>query len=181
MFRIYADVETTGFCPIRNDIVSIAIVIADSDFNVVSELYETVKPEFNQFYSDDAENIHGFSKKDLQSFQSPFDCSMKVLQFLKPFKDKDNFPRLFVYHALRQFDFLFLEWFFIKLNLQYSLYKIIRGDFTRSTIKVGRTKGYKRNGLKDWAERIDIDLEHHNALSDTRACLEIDKFLSKDL
>lgn len=181
MYRIYCDVETTGFDPIRNDVVSIALVVTDEALTIKGEFYETVKPDFNKFYSDEAEKIHGFSKSQLKKFQEPRKLCINILNFLKPFKDENNFPRLFVSHSLRQFDYLFMEWLFRKQNLHFSMWKVLSQDKQRSTIKIAREQGYKTNKLNIWAERLGFDLKHHDAVSDTRCCLEVDKYLMREL
>ena len=176
-FRIYCDVETTGFDPIRNDVVSVALIVTDRNLNKISEFYETARPEFNKFYDAGAEAVHGITKKEMQTFQSQERLCKSILKFLSPYKDNDNFPQLFVSHCLKSFDYRFLEWCFRKQNLQYSMWKIIRDDFQRSTILEGRRKGFKGNRLDEWAKRIGFNLHHHHALSDTACCLAVDKYL----
>lgn len=179
MYRVYLDVETTGFDAIRNDVVSLAAVVTDDDFNIQDKFYDTCKPEFNKYFSEDAIDVHGFTRDDLNTFQDPRDLCIKLLHFLRPFKDSNNVSRLFVSHSLRNFDFSFLEWLFIKQDLQYSLYKVLTPNNQRSTIKAARDAGHKKNKLNEWADRLGIDLTHHHALSDTMACLEVDKYLVK--
>lgn len=38
------------------------------------------------------------------------------------------------------------------------------------TVKLYRSLGYQRNKLSDCCERLNIPLQHHDALSDARAC-----------
>lgn len=175
MFRIYCDIESTGFDWLRNDICSIAMIVTDDSLNIKSEFYETVKPDFNKFYSEDAEKIHGFSKSELATFQNPKNLCRNILNFLKEFKS--DYPQLFISHALRQFDYRFIEGLFRKQNMQYDLWKIIRQDYQRSTIEEARKAKFTDNKLNAWARFLDINLDHHNALSDTRACYEVDKYL----
>ena len=92
-FRIYCDIESTGFDPIRNDLISIAMIVTDREMVKRAEFYETAKPDFNKFYSEDAEKIHGFGIAQLMSFQNPSVLCLNLLKFLKPFKDQFNFPQ----------------------------------------------------------------------------------------
>lgn len=177
-YRLYIDVETTGFCHWRNDIIAIAIIVTDQSFHQKAEFYETARPSFDKYYSKDAEKIHGFSKAELLTFQEPRKLCINILKFLVPFKHEMNYPNIFVQHALRQFDYLFTETLFRKNELEFSWWKVAAQDKQESTILKGRKAGYKKNKLDEWAKRLDLDLDHHNALSDTRACLEIDKYLS---
>lgn len=178
-YRSYIDCETTGFCATRNDIVSLACIVTDNDFNIVGEFYETCRPEFNNFYSQDSEKIHGYSQRDMYNFQSRRNLCIKMLKFFKPFKSDINIPHVFVQHALRNFDYNFVNWAFIKEDLQYSLYKILRGDYQESTIVKAREMGIKENKLDQWAKRINFDLQHHDALSDAKCCLYVDKYLAE--
>ena len=176
-YRIYCDIESTGFDPIRNDLVSIALIVANREMVKVGEFYETAKPDFNKFYSEEAEEIHGFGMAQLMSFQNPRVLCLNLLKFLKPYKDQFNFPQLFVSHSLRSFDYKFMQWLFMKQDLQNSLWKVLRPDFQRSTILEGRAAGYSDNKLNVWADRLGIELDHHDAASDTNCCYEVDKFL----
>lgn len=179
-YRVYVDCETTGFDPIRNDVVSMAIVVTDQKMSIKDRFYQTARPEFNKFYSEEAELVHGFKRDELKKFQSPEILCNSILSFLSKFKSKNNSPSLFISHSLRQFDFLFIDWLFRKQNKQYDLWKIIRQDHQRSTITEARNAGYKNNGLDLWAKRIGFNLTHHDAMSDTLCCLEIDKYLTKE-
>ena len=180
-FRIYSDVETTGFCPIRNDVVSIALIVANENMEIQDKFCETVRPDFNKFYSEDAEKIHGFTKRKMKKFQDPRSLCINILNFLKPFKDEGDFPQLFISHSIGQFDYRFVEWLFRKQELQWSLWKVLDQSKQRSTIKAGRARGYKTNKLDEWAKRLGFDLQHHSAESDTMCCYEIDKFLMREL
>jgi DNA polymerase III epsilon subunit-like protein len=176
-YRNYCDVETSGFDPIRNDVISLALVVTDRELNVKGEFYETAKPEFNKFYSEEAEKIHGFRQRDMYKFQSRRQLCENLLKFLKPFKSEINVPNLFVQHALGQFDYKFIEWAFRKEELQYELWKVLRQDYQRSTITEARKLGFKNNKLNEWADRLEIHLNHHIAIEDARLCMEVDKFL----
>ena len=179
-FNIFCDVETTGFDPWRNDICSLAVIVTNNNLSVESSFYTTVKPEINKFYSEDAESVHGFTRDEMKTFPPPECVCNDLLAFLAPFKAKNNSPRLFVSHSLRQFDYLFLEVMFRKQGLEYELWKVIEQRHQRSTIKEARKQGYKKNGLAEWSKRLGFDLKHHDALSDTMGCLEVDRYLRRN-
>lgn len=179
----FCDVETTGFDPIRNDVISCCIIVLDCEFNRVGEFYETARPEFNKFYSEDAEKIHGFTRDILKGFQHPRGFCINLLKFLNDFRAPGKWHP-FIYHALEKrnswkFDYHFMEWMFRKQNLQWSWFKMFDDRFTQSTITMARNMGYSNNRLNDWADRLGFDLNHHDAKSDTECCAEVYKFLKQ--
>lgn len=174
----FCDVETTGFDPIRNDIVSLALVVTDREFNQVGEFYETCRPEFNKFYSAEAEKIHGFSKPELANFQPRRKLLINLLKFLNDFREPGQYHP-FIYHAFKYFDFRFTEWAFRKESLHWSFFKMFDERFTDSTLNMAVQQKYSGNKLNQWAERLGFELDHHNALSDTLCCVEVYKHLTK--
>jgi DNA polymerase-3 subunit epsilon len=171
--RFFVDVETTGFDPIRNDVVSLAMIVTDQDGGTLGTFYETCRPNFNKFYDPSAEKIHGFSREQLEKFQAPRELCKKPLWFLNDFRTPDQ-DELLIYHALNYFDWHFLDWIFRKSELEKSLYKMFNQNCTLSTIEISRKLGNEKNNkLNQWAERLGIELDHHNALSDTMACAKI--------
>ena len=178
-FKVFMDCETNGFCQTRNDIISLAMIVTDNDLNIKEEFYTESRPEFNKFYSEKAEEIHGFSKKQMESFKPRKEACVDILKFLKPFKDPKNAALPFIFHANGNFDYKFLKGMFMKEELEWSLYKVINGNNLISTLKLARDAGFKKNKLSDWSERIGFDLQHHEALSDTRGCYEVYKHLTK--
>jgi DNA polymerase III epsilon subunit-like protein len=172
----FSDVETTGFDPIRNDIISLCLIVTDREFNRVGMFYETCRPEFNKFYSVEAEKIHGFNRSQLESFQPRRKLAINLLKFLAPFRTPGKFHP-YIYHALKYFDFRFTDWMYRKENLQWSFYKMFDERFTQSTITMARNMGYSPNKLNDWADRIGFDLNHHDAQSDTECLVEVYKHL----
>lgn len=179
-FYIFSDCETTGFDPVRNDMISVSLIVTDSNHNIIDKYYDEIKPDFNKFYSEEAEKIHGFTKRDMKNFKPRKEACIDMLKFLKPFKDKNNTPRPFVFHALRNFDYQFLNWAFRKEELQYSLWKIIEGGNIFSTIEMARKAGYKDNKLNTWAKRLGVDFSHHLAEDDAKMCLNLYKHLIKE-
>jgi len=178
-YLFFCDVETTGFDPIRNDIVSVAMVVTDKNMNWEGEFYQTLRPEFNKFYSAEAEKIHGFNKKQMLEFPHPRKTLIELLKFLNRWRSPGQWHP-FIFHALRGFDFKFLEWAFRKQELHWSFFKMFDERFTQSTISMARSAGYSGNKLNEWADRLDFGLDHHNALSDTKCCAEVYGFLRQE-
>jgi DNA polymerase III epsilon subunit-like protein len=99
------------------------------------------------------------------------------------------------------FDFKFLDWFFKKEELQYSFYKVFSENYCLSTVWIAQKLGYgsdqlvidgvaqytktgrekkEGNGLAIWAKRINFNLIHHKAESDTECCLRVHEEISKE-
>jgi DNA polymerase III epsilon subunit-like protein len=173
---IFLDVETTSFDPIRGDVISLGAIVTDSSHNELGAFYTTVKPDMNKFISDDALAVSGFSRDDLLTFKPRREAVKDFMWFLKP--HLDIFPQIMVSHTVNGFDYRFIDWMFRKEELNYKLYKIIRHDYQQSTIKMARDLGHSNNKLGEWATRLGLTFNHHNALEDARMCLNIHKHLS---
>ena len=171
--KIFFDVETTGFDYLRNDIISCSMIKTDDSLNIREKLYETARPEFNEFYSTNAEEIHGFNKREMRKFQSQESFVDKIIKFFG--QELYNL----VSHTNNNFDYRMLLGSFLKVGKPHKLqYALIKNE---STIKLGRNAGYKKNSLDLWADRINFTLDHHNAESDTLCCYNVYKYLTKDL
>lgn len=174
-FKIFLDVETTGFDPIRNDVISLGAVITDGSLSVVDEFYTTIKPNINKFISDDALAVSGFTRDQLIEHKPQRDACIDFMWFLKPFLSEE--PQSMVSHTNNGFDWRFVDWLFRKQDLNYNLYKILRHDYQESTIKIARDLGHSNNKLNDWAKKLNLNFNHHNALDDARMCMEVYKWL----
>ena len=182
----FIDIESTGFDPIRNDIITGTIIVADEDLSILSQLSFKSRPDFNKFYSDEAEKVHGISKSKMKSFPRRMDTCIEILNFLKPHLSRNRYP--LVFHANGNFDWKMLHGMFYKEDIQYSLYKIFDESLLISTLEMG--KDYKRslkqplnknNNLKYWADYIGFDLVHHTAESDTHCCYNLYKYFHQRL
>lgn len=176
-YLIFADVESTGFCPMKNDVTSIGAVITDRSHNLLREFYTTVRPDINKFTSDDALKVSGFSREQLMEHKPRREALIAFSYFLKPYLE--IFPQTLISHTVNSFDYRFIDWCFRKEGFHFSLYRIIRYDFQESTIKMGRDAGFSTNKLSEWAERLSLTFQHHNALDDAKMCLNVHKYLSE--
>lgn len=174
-YYFFIDIESTGFDPIRNDVTSLGAIVTDSSLNELNAFYTTVKPDMNKFVSDEALSVSGFTRANLMIHTPQRDACIAFMKFLKPYVEL--FPQIMVTHSLNNFDWRFVDWLFRKQELNYSLYKILRYDYQESTIKMGRDAGYQTNKLNEWADRLNMTFNHHNALDDARMCLEIYRHL----
>ena len=176
-YLVFVDAETSGFEPIRNDVTSIGAIVTDCSHNVLADFYTTVKPEINKFTSEEALVVSGFSKEALLTHKPQRQACIDFMRFLKPYLEE--FPQMMVSHTVNGFDWRFIEWMFRKQELNYNLYRVLSPEFQESTIKLGRQAGHATNKLDEWAERLNLTFNHHNALDDARVCFQIHKHLSK--
>jgi len=161
----------------KNDVSSIGVIVADSNYREVGAFYTKVRPDINNFISDKALEVSGFSRDQLSTFIPRRDAIIKFMHFLKPYVEAT--PQTMVSHTVNNFDYRFVDWMFRKEDLHFSLYRIIHYEYQLSTIKMGREAGHATNSLEEWASRLKLSFNHHNALDDARMCYNIFKCLSQ--
>ena len=183
-YAFICDVETTGFSPVKNDIIQLAGIVVDL------ESHET-KSEFNEFcrpitpdsWGEGAERVHKISKQRAYGFQHPRKMGIKFLHFIKPYKTDDNLPLQFIFHAMGKFDWDFFRNTFRKVKLLNSIYKVFDDNHFESTITMANqyrsVTGLNSAKLNVLADHFNIKFNHHEALSDVYATFEIWKIFKK--
>jgi DNA polymerase-3 subunit epsilon len=141
------DFETaTGY---RDSICQVGIVRV-ADGRTVEEVCHLVRPPNNYYRRDFTDKIHHISPTD--TVQAPtFD---KVWPLISPFIE----GQIVVAHNGFRFDFVCLRRALARYGLPEPQYE------KRCTLSI-----YGRS-LEDLCEEHHIELDHHNALSDARAC-----------
>jgi DNA polymerase III epsilon subunit-like protein len=183
----FIDLETTGFSPSKNDVIEVAAIIAkkqnDGTLIRVDQFNEFCSPYHEDRWTIGAEKIHRISKRRAFSEQHPRKLLIKYLHFLKEYKDKDNNPLLYVCHSKNFFDYRHHFNMFLKEGLQDSFNKVFSLERYESTINLAEkyisATGLENSKLPTLAEYFNVELDHHNALSDANACFEIYKILKK--
>ena len=206
-FSLVYDLETSGNCPIRNGVISFAIIVVDDKLQEVARRIWYVRPPdlSKKTWSLGAQGVHGISYEQVSTFMPNDQFVYELLCFLAPYKDPNNVPLYSIFHASAKgapelnarkkptgafmitpwMDYNFLNWCARKARFDngqemvWSLYKIIAPGYLVSTVEMSRKAGYKKNRLSDCAERIGFKLNHHEAMSDTECCLEYFKFLTQ--
>jgi DNA polymerase III epsilon subunit-like protein len=181
---MFCDLETSGIDVANNEILSLAAIKTDKDLNVVDSKYFKLKPEVWKNHYNDAVKIHGITLEEASQYP---DKSKSMNEFL----NWVELPHYFICHSKKEnfgkefsFDYSFLEMQCLDLNLLHkfrqllgskslSTHKIASTFYSNNKIGFNQAKGKPKLGLGYLCEYFNIELEHHNAESDTRACLEI--------
>lgn len=174
---IAVDIETTGFNQSKNDIIQLAAVLMDNDFNIIKEFNEFMKPVYPQYWSVKAEKIHRISIEKAMQFQDRRLALIKLMHLVKEYIDL--FPLAFIYHGKGGFDYRFLKDKFISEGLVSKFEMMFNSDQVESTVEMASkylfSEDYKLSTL---CKKFNIELNHHDALSDARACALIYRELS---
>ena len=174
---LIADVETGGLSAKKNPITEIAIVGLDYEYNKTIEYSSLIKPyDENLIYEKKAAEYTGISKelcekegKDIkQVFEEVTELvkSLKVGKYQKPY---------LVGHNLIEFDFDFLNEFFLRFNKD--IFELV-DTFLLDTLKLSRMKyGKEEVGgftLEKCCERAGIQLiDAHRGMNDTKATADL--------
>lgn len=201
----FCDLETSGNDPARHGILDFCMIVSDLNLNPIDVFQRRVRPPFlsRRFWSKEAEAVHGISFEQAERGMPNEQFCYELLCFLAKYKHENNWPQPFVCHASPNgkpafgmngkpngsyeiwpwFDWHFLQWsmryarFSNGQEMIWSLNKIFGEHERFSTIKIAREMGFKGNRLSEWAKRINFNLNHHDATSDTLCCLEVFKYL----
>lgn len=172
------DCETSGFTKgndiaANHQIVSIGLVVSDSEFNEIDSLYCEIKWNGTSHWDKRAEQIHGLSKEYLEkNGLAEEDAAIKIAEFLLKHFDSEEYI-FFLGHNPRNFDVPF----FVKLTNKYDIhFKIAHRTVDSFSV------GFVCLGANDSDELFSYFYEkrkEHNALDDAKMALGVCKKLSK--
>jgi DNA polymerase-3 subunit epsilon len=149
------DFETAN--PKWTSICSVGIVTVE-DGVITEEFHALIKPPGNE-YNYYNTRIHGITEEDTE-FAPSFDGVYPEIR-------KRLFGRTVVAHN-ESFDRNALKKTMAEYGLNYSDLNI--SDRWECTVKIYKKKGFKQAGLRNCCDILGIELDHHDALSDARAC-----------
>lgn len=166
------DVETTGFSKgsdpaLNHQIVSIGLIVADSDFNAIDEFYCEIKWNGTSLWTTSAENIHGLTREylDANGIEEE-DAVVKILEFILKYYDPDE-PIVFLGHNVKGFDIAFLKKLINKYNMDLKIAHRAVDSFS-----VGFTCFGANNSDELFSYFYD-NRTTHNALEDARMSLGV--------
>jgi DNA polymerase III subunit epsilon len=149
------DFETAN--PNWTSICSVGIVTVENGI-IVDEFHALIKPPDN-FYNWYNTKIHGISAEMTENepyFNEVYPEIRKRLSGKKIVAHNESFDR----NALKRTMALY--------GLDYAELNI--SDRWECTVKIFRKKGFRQAGLRNCCDILGIELNHHDALSDARAC-----------
>ena len=131
------------------------------DLDIIEEYYTLIQPPNNEynFYNS---RVHGIRAKDTLKaplFSDVYPRLKSILQGKKMVAHNASFDRDILYHTMLSSGLNFDD-----LNLPK------KWD---CTVKIYRKKGLKKVNLAACSQLYGIDLRHHNALSDAKACAKL--------
>jgi len=139
---------------------AIGIVMVE-DGVITNEYYTLIQPPFNH-YSYHNIQVHGIRPVDTENektFDQHFPEIHKRLFGRKIVAHNESFDRNVLLRTMKHY------------GLYYDELEI--ADRWECTCRIYRAKGYKPANLKYCSERNNIMLNHHEALSDARACAKL--------
>lgn len=139
---------------------AVGIVMVD-DGVIVDEFHSLIQPPWNEYWYHNI-RVHGINASHT-AFAKPFDGVFPEIR-------KRLFGRTVVAHN-EAFDRNVLMRTMTHYGLYYDELEI--ADRWECTCRIYRAKGYKPANLRACSERNNIALNHHEALSDARACAQL--------
>ncbi|WP_341222144.1 3'-5' exonuclease [Polaribacter atrinae] len=144
----------------RHHICSVGIVTVENG-KIIDEYHALIKPPNNEYNWHNIQ-VHGITEKD----------TLNVPLFNEVFPEikKRIYGKTLVAHN-ESFDRSVLSKTMQDYNIAYSELNI--STKWECTLKIYRAKGYKPTRLNACCEIHNIELKHHEALSDARACAKL--------
>ncbi len=139
---------------------SVGIVTVENGV-IVDEFVTLIKPLYN-YYSPFTIQVHGIYPKDTinaKTFPQVFPEIQKRLQNRVVVAHNESFDRNVLAKTMELY------------GLDYDSLNI--GSRWECTVKIYKAKGFKPARLSDCCRIMNIQLNHHEALSDARACAKL--------
>ncbi len=119
MKTIFFDTETSGTDDKKNGILQLAGEI-ELDGNVFENFDYKMKPFPDQIIEDSALESNGFTRKQIEGFADPFDCSVQFIRMLNKYVDRfDKSDKFTLVGYNSRFDDGFLREWFINCHEKY--------------------------------------------------------------
>ena len=136
-------------------------VVSVKNGEIVDEFYTLVRPRGN-YYNYHNTRVHGITAADTEdapNFRDIYPVLRNLLYSNVVVAHNESFDRRVLQENMRE------------IGLSYG--DLCLPDCWECTLKIYRQKGFKPANLKACADRMGIELNHHEALSDARACARL--------
>lgn len=141
----------------RHHICSVGIVTFENG-EIIDEYHALIKPPNNEYNWHNIQ-VHGITQRHTQnvpSFNEIYPEIKKRIHGKILVAHNESFDRKVLTKTMRDY------------NIEYSELNI--SEKWECTLKIYKAKGYKPANLNACCQKNNIKLEHHQALSDARAC-----------
>jgi len=141
----------------RHHICSVGIVAFENG-EIIDEYHTLIKPPNNEYNWHNIK-VHGITQRHTQnvpSFQDIYPEIKKRIHGKTLVAHNESFDRNVLTKTMRDY------------NIEYTDLNI--SEKWVCTMKIYKAKGYKPANLNACCQKNNIQLEHHQALSDARAC-----------
>jgi len=185
----FLDTEFSNLDPISGDILVMYLVIDNEQNETVYEKEFRCQVQSRKYWESEAEDIHGISYTEASLYPHPkemcasllelgekYPCTKMVMQTTSnSWFDNDRKKRAWAW-----IDYYYLELTFRKHGNHYEFYKLFPLSVRESTIDLAKKAGIKKRGLKHLAEQFNLELNHHDAKSDTLVMRDIWQILTRN-
>lgn len=152
------DFETATYA--RNSACAVGVVTVENR-EIVDTYYTLIRPPGNHYYDKTIE-VHGIRPQDTQN-ESPF------AEIFPEIAERIYGQTIVAHNA--SFDRAVLQHCMTSAGLDYEDLNI--SDRWQYTLQIYRNKGYTPCRLSDCCSALNIDLNHHHAMSDALGCAEL--------
>lgn len=165
---IACDGEFTSFDKIGGDLIKWAMIEILEDFTLGREKEWSLKAYSTKHFTEGAQKVHGISYWQASQFPERLEVLREIWTWTKEISP-DPIP--LVYHGTGNLDPAWLRHTFMKEDLEPHFWTLF-GQETESTLSLARKnlKALPNHKLNTVADHYGIELDHHDALSDARAC-----------
>ncbi len=174
----FIDVETTGFDPLRNGVLTLAAYVTDDKYNVLGEHYGEFKPDGDKktVWGEGAEKVHRITWDRAQLFADIEEASESFLGFCEKYP-----PLTFVAHNMA-FDRRMVRGTLSKTDRHFRFYQCFpHFQDTITLIKEAGITSGKSKSLGAICKELGIEHSHHDAKSDAFVLIEIHKRATANL
>ncbi|MFN4122095.1 MAG: exonuclease domain-containing protein [Flavobacteriales bacterium] len=176
------DLEMSGSEAEFHDIIQIGAVLADDNWNKLSEFETLVYPDHEETFSSYAEAVHGISLDDLKDAPQSFEALENLEAWIRKTLRKTSQEKLHEVilcgqSIINDIHFLKVEYQYLNLSWPFAYKMIDLMSFTllmKQILEKNQRKAPEKLSLKAVAAHFGIfrQGEQHNALEDARITFE---------